>query len=78
VSTTIVSCHCKECQRQSGSAFGIALLIRENGHKVSGEIKKFERISNANNRVTAYFCPNCGVRILGIPRYIQGVYSFLN
>ena len=56
----------------------MALLIRENGHKVSGEIKKFERISNADNRVTAYFCPNCGVRILGIPRYIQGVYSFLN
>ena len=27
------------------------------------------------NRVTAYFCPNCGVRIQGIPRYIKGVYS---
>ena len=63
MSTTIVFCHFKECQRQSGSAFGMAFLIRENGHKVSGEIKKFERISNAGNLVTAYFCPNCGVRI---------------
>ena len=63
MSTMIVCCHCKECQRQSGSAFGMALLIKENGFEVSKEIKKFERISNAGNRVTAYFCPNCGVRI---------------
>ena len=46
-----------------GSAFEMALLIKENGLKLSGELKIFERISNAGNRVTAYVCPNCGVRI---------------
>ena len=30
----------------------MTLFIKENGLKVSGELKKFERISNAGNRVT--------------------------
>ena len=54
----LYACHCKECQRQSESAFGMTLLVKENGLKVSGEPKKFERISDGGNRVTAYFCPN--------------------
>ena len=53
----------------------MTLLVKENGLKVSGELKKFERISDAGNRVTAYFCPNCGVRIYGIPRYVKGLFS---
>ena len=71
----LYACHCKECQRQSESAFGMTLLVEENGLKVSGELKKFERISDGGNRVTAYFCPNCGVRIYGIPRYVKGILS---
>ena len=67
--------HCKECQRQSESAFGMTLLVKENGLKVSGELKKFERIYDGGNWVTAYFCPNCGVRIYGIPRYVKGIFS---
>ena len=59
----LYACHCKECQRQSESAFGMTLLVKENGLKVSGELKKFERISDGGNRVTAYFCHNCGVCI---------------
>ena len=71
----LYACHCKECQRQSESAFGMTLLVKENGLKVSGELKKFERISDGGNRVTAYFCPNCGVHIYGIPRYVKGIFS---
>ena len=69
------ACHCKECQRQSESAFGMTLLVRENGLKVSGELKKFERISDGGNRVTAYFCSDCGVRIYGIPRHVKEVFT---
>ena len=71
----LYACYCKECQRQSESAFGMTLLVKENGLKVSGELKKFERISDGSNWVTAYFCPNCGVRIYGIPRYVKGIFS---
>ena len=59
----LYTCDCKECERQSESAFGMTLLVKENGLKVSGELKKFERISDGGNRVTAYFCHNCGVCI---------------
>ena len=53
----------------------MTILVKENGLKVSGELKKFERISDGGNRVTTYFCPNCGVRIYGIPRYVKGIFS---
>ena len=71
----LYACHCRKCQRRWESAFGMTLLVKENGFKVSGELKKFERISDGGNRVTAYFCPNCGVRIYGIPRYVKGILS---
>ena len=71
----LYACHCKECQRQSESAFGMTLLSTENGPKVSGELQMFERISDGGNRVKAYFCPNCGVRIYGNPRYVKGIFS---
>ena len=45
--------HCKECQRQPGSAFDMTLLVKENDLKASGKLEKFERIFDAGNRVTA-------------------------
>ena len=53
----------------------MTLLVKENGLKVSIELKKFERISDGGNVVTAYFCQNCGIRIYGIPRYVKGIFS---
>ena len=40
------------CQRQLGSAFDMNLKVKENGLKVSGKLKKFERIFDAGNYVT--------------------------
>ena len=54
----------------------MTLLVKENSLKVSGKLKKFERIFDTGNRVTAQFCPNIGVRIYGVPRYVEGVFSF--
>jgi len=34
----LYACHCRECQRQSGSAFGMTILVKENGLKVSGKL----------------------------------------
>ena len=49
----LYACHCKKCQKQSGSAFDMTLLVKENSLKVSGKLKNFERIFDAGNRVTA-------------------------
>ena len=53
----------------------MTLLVKENSLKVSGKLKKCERIFDAGNRVNAQFCPNFGVRIYAIPRYVEGVFT---
>lgn len=63
---TVVSiCHCRDCQRQSGSAFGMSLALAEGAFELlSGELASFE-VAAASGRVkTCAFCPNCGTRIL--------------
>lgn len=68
-----VACHCKECQRQSGSAFGMSMIVPEKSLTITGLTKRFARIADNGNQNTGVFCPECGVRICQIPRYIEGV-----
>lgn len=57
-------CHCKDCQRQSGSAFGMSLVIpKETFSLTSGELKTFQLLSESGRTKTCAFCPDCGVRI---------------
>ena len=71
----LYTCHCTECQTQSGSAFGMTMLVKEEGITVTGTLKEFSRTSDKGNLVKAYFCPECGVRIYGKPGYVKGVVS---
>jgi hypothetical protein len=59
----LVVCHCKECQRQSASAFGMSMPVKTDSLTVSGVTKQFTRIADSGNEVTGVFCPECGVRI---------------
>ncbi|MCX4174520.1 MULTISPECIES: GFA family protein [Paraburkholderia] len=58
-----VTCHCKECQRQSGSAFGMSMIVSGESLKLTGELKQYTRIADSGNENTGFFCPDCGVRI---------------
>jgi hypothetical protein len=69
----LVACHCRECQRQSGSAFGLSMLVPEKRLSVSGPTKRFTRIADSGNGNTGVFCPDCGNRIYQIPQYVKDV-----
>ena len=71
----LYTCHCTECQRQSGSGFGMTMLVKEEGIEVTGTLKEFVRVSDKGNIVTAYFCSENGARIFGKPGYVKGVIS---
>jgi hypothetical protein len=69
-------CHCKECQRQSGSAFGMSLIVRKGQFVLQqGQLKHFTRTSDSNRPVVCAFCPECGTRIYHEPRYLEGVVN---
>lgn len=61
---SLAVCHCNGCQRQSGSAFGMTLLIEARQLTLSrGELESFEVDCDSGRRKTCSFCPECGVRI---------------
>ena len=69
------ACHCKECQRQSGSAFGMAMLVKKDSLTVTGPTKQFTRVADSGNEVTGVFCPECGVRIYHVLRTGRGFHQ---
>lgn len=69
-------CHCTECQRQSGSAFGMSLIVdRDAFTLLAGVLKTFTRTSDSGRTVMGAFCPECGTRIFHEPRYLDGVVN---
>jgi hypothetical protein len=57
-------CHCSECQRQSGSAFGMSLSVpRDRFQLLCGELKTFTTRCDSGRTKTCAFCPDCGTRI---------------
>jgi hypothetical protein len=57
-------CHCRECQKQSSSAFGISLIVPRAGFRVmQGSTKSWTRPADSGGRVKCVFCPECGSRL---------------
>ena len=60
---TCYVCHCSECQRQSGSAFGMSLLIPTEGFEVAGPTAHLRRVAPSGHASRRHFCPSCGTRL---------------
>lgn len=62
--STQFACHCTECQRQSGSAFGMALWIKRPVVDISGgTVKEWIRTMPSGKQMACQFCPDCGTRL---------------
>jgi len=53
-------CHCRDCQRQSGSAYAAAVRVPAASWVTRGEPKLYVKTSDSGNQVTRAFCPECG------------------
>ena len=57
-------CHCLECQRRTGSVFGVqAWFAPEQIAAVEGEARQYARVAASGRTVTFQFCSNCGSTI---------------
>ena len=56
----VVVCHCLECQRRTGSAFGASAFFEANGVRISGPSRVYARVSDEGRRLAFRFCPACG------------------
>jgi hypothetical protein len=53
-------CHCRNCQKQAGTAFTIVVAIPKTALKVTGRTKTFNDTGGSGNPVYRHFCPECG------------------
>ena len=54
-------CHCKNCQRQSGSAFSVIIGIPRASFSLQGDpMKSYEDRGESGQPVLRQFCGNCG------------------
>ena len=67
-------CHCEQCQRRTGSAFGVSVYFKQDLVRLSGPSTVFVRDGQDGRKLTQHFCPTCGSTIYWIadirPGYI--------
>jgi hypothetical protein len=58
-------CHCLDCQRRTGSAFGMQAAFRPDQVNVVGRYNDYSRISDESDRKehVFHFCPDCGSQV---------------
>ena len=62
----VFACHCTECQRWTGSAFGLSMpVIAKHFRLIRGEPKTYRRVGNSGVESSYWFCRDCGGRAYG-------------
>ena len=67
-------CHCHHCQRQTGSAFGLNLIIEaDHVEFLSGEAQPVQVTTDDGRVKTTLRCPRCQVAIFSEPAHSRGL-----
>lgn len=69
----VAVCHCRHCQRQSGSAFSLVLAVSDAAYTQQGETRAFADKGESGQAVLRHFCENCGSPIVSIAEAIPGL-----
>jgi hypothetical protein len=57
-------CHCRECRKQSASAFGISVITRTSDLRLTqGTVTSWTRGTDSGRRLRCVFCRECGSRL---------------
>ena len=57
-------CHCRDCQRYTGSAFGESLMVPKAGVTLKGELRFYATPTERGSTMERGFCPVCGSGVL--------------
>jgi hypothetical protein len=62
-----LQCHCRDCQRSSGTAYIAAMRVPASGFRITqGAPKRYLGRADSGNEITRAFCGDCGS-----PLYVQ-------
>ena len=61
---TLYCCHCRECQKQSSSGFGMSMVVPSIAFRVTqGTPQGWSRQAESGRKVEGFHCPTCGSRV---------------
>jgi hypothetical protein len=63
--TFMLNCHCRDCQRATGSAYAPVVVVPRNAIRMTGELRYYKVTGESGSFVERGFCPKCGSRIAG-------------
>jgi hypothetical protein len=66
-------CHCKNCQKQSGSAFSVEFAVPIAAVTVQGQTKTFHEKGDSGMPVERRFCPECGSALISWGAFMPDV-----
>ena len=61
--TLVLACNCTQCQKRTGSIFGVSAYFPKQTVNISGKSKAFTRVSDKGTRSSDHFCPECGTTL---------------
>ena len=70
-------CHCRNCQRASGTAFATAIGIPEAALAVTGTVKTFTDRGESGKAMQRRFCPDCGSSLFAVAEAMPGAVMVL-
>jgi hypothetical protein len=66
-------CHCRNCQRYTGSSFEAVIAFPTASVSVQGELKTYNDTGDSGQPVHRNFCPNCGSGIIAEADVLPGL-----
>lgn len=63
----VALCYCLDCQRRTGSAFGISAFFLRDRISREGRTRTYRRSSDSGRAITFHFCPDCGSTVFWEP-----------
>jgi hypothetical protein len=73
--TLVALCHCRACQRRTGSSYGIAAFFARDAVAVSGTYADYDRPADSGFRVLHHFCRSCGGTVFWEPSRKPGMVA---
>ena len=59
----ISMCHCLECQKRTGSIFGVQARWPRGRVQIEGPSTEYVRVGDSGGRISFHFCPTCGTTL---------------
>ena|SRR5690348_14822844 len=66
-------CHCRDCQKFTGSAFAVVIGVPEAAISVQGRVATYRKPGDSGKPIERRFCPECGASIADAAEALPGV-----